>query len=1155
MTNRNETIEIELDERGSLKSSRSSETAKRRFSFAKLKTEFYNEETEQFYRHYILKQNRTTLLAFLCVMVFAGSIVIGLYARFVPDNEPHVGPAIVFGVSTFILILCLPATLLRFTDATRKWISICVWLALVAQIFVPSAFFVDHHFASWLFMPQVLFVTFVTYTMVPFSTRAAILTGVVTTICYLSVFGSLANEDLNTLALQVAANFVLLFAVNFIGIFYHFSVRSVHRGAFNQTRQSIEARIMLEGKKREKEMLLKSVLPDYVAREMTQDIASLSSNKLERFHKMYVQRYENVSIVFADIVGFTNLSSNSTAKELVKMLNELFARFDELAEENECLRIKLLGDCYYCVSGLPEPNPNHARNCVEMGLAMVQAIKKVREALKVNVDMRVGVHSGAVLCGVLGQRKWQFDVWSNAVTLANHMESGGKPGYVHVSKATLDCLGDDYETEKGDGGSRDEYIKKLGISTYLICSRRHDQKKTPVNDAKPEERGRRAGRNSFGIVRPPKTFSGGRSMSLSGTTSMDGLSTHSGMPPKPYKIMPRLSQVFSSTAQAPFSSVMPGSKTELGKVSLFMMSMGLSGSDMPSPTKTNSHQNGSRFASDSYTVTREEEDALAREVASRMQETLHSQKIRSGRWSGWNRFWAIFFCCCDPRADQYRKVEESQDTLHFKYSVGSAFAVMVCIYIVQAMMLPRTPMLLGSFLIVAALMIVLLCLLFADSILKDPPSFVRRAADYVSKNKIVRSVISSAVIGVLLVVSFLNTTAPHCTDVDEDHCPTNCTSANFTEHHHSHDTQECHFPQYFIFTAMLAMISTVVFIRLHSLVKSFILLSAVIVYPVIFLHAKPCAFFSGKNCFLEDDNVLTSVWLVISFAVLYILARLVEYNLKIDQLWRTKSYIEKEEMDTLEDVNVWLLQNMLPQHVAQHFTELLQTGMISSNELYAEQHDNVAVMFASIPNFSEFYNEDIASKEGIECIRLLNEIIGDFDELLLKPKLSAVEKIKTIGSTYMAGSGLHTGRRGMKRKENDWQHLYALVEFASMMQDRLQAINKHSFQSFKLRIGINHGPVIAGVIGATKPQYDIWGNTVNVASRMDSTAKIETIQMTEATADILIAGGFKRVSERGLIDVKGKGKLRTFFMSLKEKKQESAEDGAGGRRGTLDLSM
>ena len=100
-------------------------------------------------------------------------------------------------------------------------------------------------------------------------------------------------------------------------------------------------------------------------------------------------------------------------------------------------------------------------------------------------------------------------------------------------------------------------------------------------------------------------------------------------------------------------------------------------------------------------------------------------------------------------------------------------------------------MLLGSFLIVAALMIVLLCLLFADSILvslkrrvcaraiffshlfpqKDPPSFVRRAADYVSKNKIVRSVISSAVIGVLLVVSFLNTTAPHCTDVDEDHCP------------------------------------------------------------------------------------------------------------------------------------------------------------------------------------------------------------------------------------------------------------------------------------------------------------------------------------------------------------------------------------------------
>ncbi|MGH0137192.1 UNVERIFIED_CONTAM: hypothetical protein FKN15_063298 [Acipenser sinensis] len=245
-----------------------------------------------------------------------------------------------------------------------------------------------------------------------------------------------------------------------------------------------------------------------------------------------------------------------------------------------------------------------------------------------------------------------------------------------------------------------------------------------------------------------------------------------------------------------------------------------------------------------------------------------------------------------------------------------------------------------------------------------------------------------------------------------------------------------------------------------------------------------------------------------------------EYYCRLDFLWKNKNREKQEEIETMENLNRLLLENVLPAHVANLFI-----GDNKKNEVGALKNSSLT------EKYKEFYTECDINKEGLECLRLLNEIIADFDELLSKPKFSGVEKIKTIGSTYMAATGLTGPPRHENNQDHERQHTQIgnMVEFAIALMGKLDGINRHSFNSFRLRVGINYGPVIAGVIGARKPQYDIWGNTVNVSSRMESTGQLGKIQVTEETSNVLHKLGYS-CECRGLIKVKGKGELRTYFV-------------------------
>ncbi|KAL6461960.1 hypothetical protein MHYP_G00301050 [Metynnis hypsauchen] len=222
------------------------------------------------------------------------------------------------------------------------------------------------------------------------------------------------------------------------------------------------------------------------------------------------------------------------------------------------------------------------------------------------------------------------------------------------------------------------------------------------------------------------------------------------------------------------------------------------------------------------------------------------------------------------------------------------------------------------------------------------------------------------------------------------------------------------------------------------------------------------------------------------------------------------------KIQNMRDQADWLLRNIIPIHVAEQ---------LKVTQSYSKNHDNVGVIFASIVNFSEFYEESYEG--GKECYRVLNELIGDFDELLRKPTFSNVEKIKTIGATYMAASGLN-GRQ-CREQTHPHAHLCALFEFALEMMRVVDDFNKNmlGFQ-FKLRIGFNHGPLTAGVIGTTKLLYDIWGDTVNIASRMDSTGVECRVQVSEESHCVL-SGMNYAFDYRGTVNVKGKGQMRTYL--------------------------
>lgn len=189
------------------------------------------------------------------------------------------------------------------------------------------------------------------------------------------------------------------------------------------------------------------------------------STRLKSGEELIADSHAEVTILFADLSGFTALSRTMTASRLVEILNSIFCEFDRIMQRFEVEKIKTIGDCYMVVAGLPLARPDHAPVLVTVGFEMVKALTLINEMYGTDLKMRIGLNSGNVVAGVIGLRKFTYDLWGDAVNVASRMESTGAVGRVHVSEFTAKLLPPEYELE--NRGVVD--VKGVGqMSTYFV---------------------------------------------------------------------------------------------------------------------------------------------------------------------------------------------------------------------------------------------------------------------------------------------------------------------------------------------------------------------------------------------------------------------------------------------------------------------------------------------------------------------------------------------------------------------------------------------------------------------------------------------------------------------------------------------------------------
>lgn len=217
--------------------------------------------------------------------------------------------------------------------------------------------------------------------------------------------------------------------------------------------------VALEKEKNRAEKLLLNVLPLAIA------------DRLQRGEEVHAETFPEVSVFFADIVGFTYLAAKVGPRLVAQLLNDLFGIFDHLVQKHKLEKIKTIGDSYMAVGGLPERSPTHAQQMANFSLEVIEKLQERNQRLSQDVQIRIGIHSGTVAAGIIGKQKFAYDLWGDVVNIASRLESTAEPMKIHTSESFYSRLEDSYLFE-----SRGEIeLKNRGkLRTYYLVGKKND---------------------------------------------------------------------------------------------------------------------------------------------------------------------------------------------------------------------------------------------------------------------------------------------------------------------------------------------------------------------------------------------------------------------------------------------------------------------------------------------------------------------------------------------------------------------------------------------------------------------------------------------------------------------------------------------------------